>query len=373
MIKDSEKVEPLSIKDITPLRKINFPNQEIDLIKKSLHSIRSIPLIVIPKPNSKKFQLCSNPEIFEALVQLKIDPIDCVVRRGIGEQEGKEILLSSILPHIKLSSIEYETLVWEIYQSGNYESHAEFARRIGKSDKWVIDRCNAKLQREKYRPDVPSDIASTETLTLIHSLPIKEQELFLFRIDDGKIKVREVRECAKFLKDEKVPDGLRQSVLTGDIRWRQAKRFWDARQPGIKAITDAMKEYHNKVTIQKIIENEQPNYTSEPYRLLGEFTNTITVDSVKNIKDKIQIEQVKRYLRIAGTQIFQLLHDLDVIDEKQYKQICTISKIPQNQVKKLKEDGKYYFFEDSLLTDNEKKLKERINKILNGTQEPLLR
>ena len=109
----------------------------------------------------------------------------------------------------------------------------------------------------------------------------------------------EVRNCVGFLQS-KVPEGIKQVVLGGEILWRVAKRIYESRQPGIKAITNAMDEYHKKETIQNIIDNEQPSFSSEPYRLLGQFTNTMSVDSVKKIEDKYQVEQVKRYLRISG-------------------------------------------------------------------------
>ena len=371
MALDSEKVVPISTNEIIPLIKINFNKEDIEKIKASVSAMRSDPLIVRRKRT--KYQLCSSPEIFEALNQLGVDPIDCIVR-DINEQEGRELTLASILPHTELSPKEIVNIVWETYESGNYKSHAEFAEKIGKSDTWVIDRCYAKKQCEILAlSDVTSDCISIETYRLIRPLSDDNQKLFCDRIEDGEIKKCETRDCVKFLNDESLPEGLKQAVLDGETRWRQAKRFWDSRQPGIKAITDALKEYHNPETYQIIIENEQPNYTSEPYRLLGEFTNTITVNSVKNIKDKNKIKQVERNLRIAGTQIFNLLYELGVIDENQYNEICTISETPPDIIKDLKEDGQYYFFKDSWLTDTEKKLKERIDKILNGKEEPLLR
>ena len=368
---DSGKVEPLSIKKIIPIIKLNFNKDEIEHIKISISKIGYEPFIVRRKGD--KYQLCSNPEIFQALLQLNKSTVDCIVR-DITEQQGKEHILASVFSHLELLPKEIMNIVWEIYESGNYKSHAEFARKIGKSDTWVIDRCYAKKQCEILDlSDVTTDCISIETYRLIRPLSDDNQKLFCDRIEDEKIKKCETRDCVKFLNNKSLPEGLKQAVLNGETRWRQAKRFWDSRQPGIKAITDAMKEYHNPETYQNIIENEQPNYTSEPYRLLGEFTNTITVNSVKNIKDKNQIEQVKRNLRIAGTQIFNLLYELGVINENQYNEICTISETPPDIIKDLKEDGRYYFFKDLWLTDTETKLKERINKILNGKDEPLLR
>lgn len=358
---------------------MNYSKDDIKRIKNSISKIGYQPLVVRRKGDI--FQLCSNPEIFEALKLIKkeTDTIDYIIR-DITEQQGKELALASIVSKTDLSSKDSEILVRTIFDSGGCKSHAEFANKISKSDTYVINKCHGAPQRLKlFGPDGTSDHVSTETLRLIRPMSDDEQKLFCDRILEEKIKASEVKYCVKFLnskdknKEYSVPKGIREAVLNGDVYWRDAKRIYESRQPGIKAINDAMSEYHKIDTYQGIIESEKPNYTSKPFRLLGEFTNTITKASVVKISDKIQIEQVKRDLRIAGTQIFHLLYKLDVITKKQYNQICTISKVPHEQVKKLKEDGHIYFLPDAWLSNDDKKLKDRINKILNGIQEPLLR
>ena len=92
MVRKPEKIEPLSIKKLVPLFKLNFDKDVIERIKNSISEIGHPPILVRPKGN--KFQLCSNPEIFEALKLLGKDTIDVIVR-DITEQQGKEIILAS--------------------------------------------------------------------------------------------------------------------------------------------------------------------------------------------------------------------------------------------------------------------------------------
>lgn len=80
-----------------------------------------------------------------------------------------------------------------------------------------------------------------------------------------------------------------------------------------------------------------------------------------------------RDLRIAGTEIFHYLQELKEIDNKQYHQICDISRILPESIQQLKDDGYYYFFPDEWLNPKEKKLKEMMNKLLTGKDEPLMR
>jgi len=315
MVRKSEKVKPLSIKNIRPLFNHIFNNDDIKRISESV-SETGYPPIIGRHDKGSKYQLCSNPEIFEALKLLGKDTIDVIVR-DITEQHGKELTLASLFSHPEISSKEREFLVWTIYNSGKYKSKTEFAKIIGTTDKFVIDNFNGKEQRDKhFGPDVTSDYISTETFRLIRPLPDDEQKLFCDRIEDGKIGGGEVRDCYKFLKDDSLSDEIKQAILNGEVLWRDAKKILESRQPAIKELEKAISLYHKKETYQDIIEKEQTNFSSEPYRLLASFTNTICLKSVENIENKNEIEQVKRYLKISGMQIFQLLYELKVIDKK---------------------------------------------------------
>lgn len=372
MNKTPEKAEPLSIKNIVPLLKLNFDEDDIKRISKSIKDIGYEPLIVRPKDNGK-YQLCSHLEIFEALKQLRTDKINVIVR-DITEQQGKELALASLLSHPDISSEDQELLVWTVRNSGNYKSDAELGRKIGKSDSYVSDRCYGKVSREEiFGPEGRSDHISTDTLRRIRTLSSPERRKFCDRVKDGKFKPGDAPEIVQFLKSDFLSDKIKEMVLDGEINWRKAKTFNENRVPVIKELKKAISLYNKKETIQKIIEDEKPHYSSEPFRLLASFINTINKIFIKNIGDKNKIKQVIRDLRISGTQIFQVLYELKVINKKEYQSICKISKIPHELIKQLRDDGHYYFFPDEWLTPTEKKLKERLDKLLDGKDEPALR
>jgi len=300
MNKTPEKAEPLSIKNIVPLLKLNFDEDDIkrisksDDIKRISKSIKDIgyePLIVRPKGNGK-YQLCSHLEIFDALKQLRTDKIDVIVR-DITEQQGKELALASLLSHPDISSEDQELLVWTIRNSGNYKSDAELGRKIGKSDSYVSDRCYGKVSREEiFGPEGRSDHISTDTLRRIRTLSLPEKRKFCDRVKDGKFKPGDAPEIVQFLKSDFLSDKIKEMALDGEIEWRKAKTFNENRVPVIKELKKAISLYNKKETIQKIIEDEKPHYSSESFRLLASFINTISSIYINNIGDKNEIKQV---------------------------------------------------------------------------------
>lgn len=129
MIKDSEKVDILSTNKIEPIVSINFKGDDIDSISKSVKEIGYESFIVRPKGNGK-YQLCSHPEIFEALKLLGEKKIDCIVRE-MTEQHGKEFTVCSLFLHPDILPKDREMIVWALWETGLYKSHADLGRKIG--------------------------------------------------------------------------------------------------------------------------------------------------------------------------------------------------------------------------------------------------
>lgn len=326
---------------------------------------------IILRPYKDKFEICKGQDIYEALVHLKKSKAQVIIR-NLTVDEGCELSLVSLHHNPNISPKEHEKLVHKRWTNGNYKSITDFARKIGCSQRNASDLINMKEDREEiFGTEGHSEHISTDTLRRIKTLSLAEKRKFCDRIKDGKLKPSDAEEVVKLLKS--VSDKLREEILDGNFHWRDVKTIIEKRQPVIKAIENAIASYHKKEVIGHIIEDEKPHYSPEPFRLLSVFTNTINPKYVNSIEDKNQVEQIKRYLRISSTQIFQLLHELKDIDAKQYSVICDISKIPSKIIQRLKDDGHYYFFKHEWLTPKEKKLKEKMDKLLNGKDEPLLR
>jgi len=193
-MEDERKVESISIKQIKPIVSINFKDDDIDRIAKSIKEIRYEPVIVRRKGNGK-YQLCSHPEILEALKLLGWKKIDCIIQ-NISKQQGKELNIASLLSNPEISSKQQESLVSSLYKEGGYKTHAELGRKLGITGEHISRLCYAKEQREKlFGTDVTSDHITSETLRLIKQLTDDDQKLFCDRVHDGNITRSDVRDA----------------------------------------------------------------------------------------------------------------------------------------------------------------------------------
>jgi len=371
-----EKVVPIPIDKIIQNREQHRIIYEDDIKKlaESINKKSQIKPIIVRRVDSK-FEPITGQGRIEAHNRIGRKKINAIIR-DYKDDEAYEKGLISQLRCGNISSKDHENMVYTRYtngkKKGRYKSPADFAHKIGISDRNASDLIRAKEDRDKiFGSEGHSDHISTDTLRRIKTLTLSDKKKFCDRIRDDKIKPSDAEEVVKLLKS--VSDEISELILDGKFDWRDVKTVIEKRQPVLKAIEDAIASYHKKELIQKIIEDEKPHSSPEPFRLLSVFTNTMSTKYVNNIEDKIQVEQIKRYLRISGTQIFQLLQELKVIDEKQYHTLCDISRIPPEIIHQLKDDGHYYFFKHEWLTPTEKKLKEKMDRILNGKDEPLLR
>jgi len=371
-----EELVPISINKIIPNREQcrTISDEDIKKIAESIKEIGQIGPIIV-RPHNDKFEICIGQDIYEALKYLK-KPTVKVIIRNYTEDEGNEVALASLFCKTKISSKEHEIAYhkrWSIgKKNGRYKSITDFARKIGSSQRNVSDLINMKEDREEiFGTEGHSEHISTDTLRRIKTLALPEKKKFCDRIKDGKFKPGDAEEVVKLLKS--VSTEIKEEILDGNFHWRDVKTIIEKRQPVVKAIENAIASYHKKEVIGNIIEDEKPHYSPEPFRLLSVFTNTINLKYVNSIEDKNQVEQIKRYLRISSNQIFQLLYELKDIDAKQYSIICNISRISSKIIQRLKDDGHYYFFKHEWLTPKEKKLKEKLDRILNGKDEPLVR
>jgi len=370
MDKDSEKVEPLSIKKLAPLFKLNFDKDDIKQLSESISEIGYQPIIV-RHHKGDKYQLCSNPEIFEALKLLGKDTIDVIVR-NITEQHGKELTLTSILFHTKLSSKSSEILVWTIYNSGGYKSHAEFGKIIGKSDVWVINKCYGKEQREKFfEPDVTSDCITTEMFSLIRPLPDDEQKLFFDRIQDGKIGGGEVRECYKFLKSCSIEH--KKAILEGIVTYKEAKYVVEKRFGRIEVLLDKVKrKLKEKRTLQDAVQEERIVYSAEIIRKLADIIKELHSTYICNIPDETERKQADSDIDFCIALLDRIRLKRERITPKKYHERIEELGLSPEIVEHLKEDGHSLFFESEYQTPKEEELTEKIRKV-DKTKGDLLR
>ncbi|HUU86805.1 MAG TPA: ParB N-terminal domain-containing protein [Candidatus Glassbacteria bacterium] len=364
-VTDSQKVENIPIDKIESIISVNFKEDDIERFSKSINEIGCEPAIVRPIGNGK-YQLCSHPKILEAYKFLGEKKIDCIIQ-DISEQQGKELSIASILSNPEISAKEHEFIVWELfttgYETGEYKSKADCARKIGIPDTQVSYLCYGKEQREKlFGPDGPSDHISTDTLRFIKHPPNDEQKLFCDRIFDGNISPSEVREAVKYIKSESKDS--KRAILTGVVPFRKAKEVIEQRFSTLNELySKAEKKLRDPKTRQKIIQDEIPNITSEPFRVLAELFGETRSTYIENIPDETERKQADFDLNIISVLVDELRYKRGLITLEKYKErIGEVGFTPED-VESLKEDGHRYGFSDEWLTRFEEKFQEKLRKL----------
>ena len=358
------KIESISIDKIEPIVYVNFKDDDTDRISKSIKEIGYEPVIARPK-GKRKYQLCSHPEILEALKLLGEKTIDCIIQ-DISEQQGKELSVTSLLRVPEISPNQQEYLVWTLYNSGCYKSHADLGRKLGITGEHVSRLCYAKEQREKlFGTDVTSDDISTETLRLIKSLSDDEQKRFCERIFDGNIYRSDTREAVEYLTSKSVPEASKRDILTGIVPFRKVKEVMDQRFSALNELyCAAEKKLQDPKTSRKIIQDETTNYTSEPFRLLAKLFGETSSKYIENIPDELERHQVDCDLNIISVLVDELRYHRGLITSEKYKERLQEVNFTVDDISLVKEDGHRYGFEDEWLTKFEEKFQEKLRKLI---------
>jgi len=336
----TRKVESISIDKIKPIVFINFRDDDISRISKSIKEIGHAPIIV--KSKGKKYFSCSNPEILEAQKTLCEKKIDCIVQ-DITEQHGKELSIASLLRHPEISTKERECLVWELFtkgfEKGIYNSKADCAHRIGISDTQVSYLCYGKEQREKlFGPDGPSDHISTDTLRFIKKLPDNEQKIICNRIKDKKIHPNEVSDAIFFLKGR--TESEKEAILKGEILWKDAKRAIEKGYvPNKNRLNKIQNEYENPKKFKKIIEKEIPYFSSELFRDILHFFKGLDTTYYHNIADETERKQADVDENAGFALYARYMLKRGKIDHELYNTLLKTLNLDQETVEQLKEDG----------------------------------
>lgn len=114
------------------------------------------------------------------------------------ETENKDQLIERLRDR-KINSVEREDIVYELWNSGNYETKVELADELEYTS---IRNIDALLKASEIRKKLNlNDSISTRDITDTSGLPLEKREEILLLVQDRLISKREIR---KFVKKKKI-------------------------------------------------------------------------------------------------------------------------------------------------------------------------
>ena len=199
---DGNKMElkMIKMKDIVtnPLQ----PRQEFnrEKIQELANSIKEAELLqpIVVRDFKGKYEIVAGERRYKAFQILKEPKIPAIVRNIKDDTDALEKSLIENLQRDDLTSVERENAIGDLWDSGNYKSGAELARKLG-LDKSMVTEYIA-MKKDRKRMMIKSSI-STTTLRQTESLPDKSRKKLIDKIDNGKIKTQDIREITQKLKE----------------------------------------------------------------------------------------------------------------------------------------------------------------------------
>ncbi|MCK5260753.1 MAG: ParB N-terminal domain-containing protein [Thermoplasmatales archaeon] len=371
MVRNFEKVEPLSIKKIIPNReqKLSFSEDNIKKIAENLKANGQVdPIIVRPfEDHNDKFEICKGQGIYEALVYLK-KPTAQVIIKNYTSDQGCEIALASLFRHVKLTSIEREDHVYTRYKNGNYKSYRDLSKVIPLTPERIGYLIYAKEQRIKLGPNGP--LVSTDTIIACRKLKIPEQRKFCIRVISGDIHGRAVHKEAKFIKSRSEDE--RKVLLDGTKSYKDAKYVIEKRFPLTVELLDKAKgKLKEKITLQKAVQEERIVFTPEVFQKHLDFIRELDPSYIDNIEGETERKQADSDETNAYVLHTRYMLKRGKIDENLFNTILKWFKLDPKIVEHLKEDGHNYAFESEYQTPIEQDLTEKRRKVDKTRGDPL--
>jgi hypothetical protein len=361
---------------IPEILNITYNKEDINNIAEAIESTDKIVYPIVIK-DGEKYRIYTELHTYHALKQ-KNEKFISVIKEDISEEDGYLLGIKDLLCRPDISSIEKEILITTLYEKGTdkgpYKDSTEYAKKIGLSPHHVADNIQGYKERiEIFDTEVTTSThISTETLKNIRPLELEDKKNFCKRIKDGKIQASHARDVIRLFED--ISEEQKKAILNGDLDWRDMKRIVDTRFPAIKEINNILKKYYTIEQVNKINESDKIVYNSESFRQLVKVIYELNpIIYLDNILDENQKKDALSYFILTGLKIFRDLTKYAKLSNENYENICKTFDIEPEIIENLIDDGYCYFLPDIQLTDVEKKIKQKLNKILRGKAEPLLR
>jgi len=212
----------IPIEDIEPspfqVRK-EFDQEKLKELADSLESTGDIQPVIVREKNNG-YQLICGERRWKASKMTELDNLPALVR----DTEPENILLESLVENIHredLTSTERENAVYELWESGEWDTKKELAKKLGKSPQFVRDNTKAALVRREENIPVES---TTRDVRDVSGLEQRDRERVLEKKVKGEVEQSDLREFRRLVKkaDEETKEQLLQLGVKVDIETARA-------------------------------------------------------------------------------------------------------------------------------------------------------
>ncbi len=198
--------------DFNQPRKV-FDEESIELLAETYKTQGIINPIEIDENN----MIITGEMRWRAAKEAGLEEIECRLINGLSEIEKIERQVIENEHLHRLTSIERENVIYNLWNSGKYKTKKELANILGINSSTISYLIGGKKSREKLRAkNIPTDGISTTTLTTIIGLKSSEQEKVINKIIKGEIESGKLLEYVQTIK--KLPSDLKEEVLKIDSK-----------------------------------------------------------------------------------------------------------------------------------------------------------
>lgn len=197
-----------------------FDQEKLKELADSLESTGDIQPVIVREKNNG-YQLICGERRWRASKMTELDNLPALVR----DTEPENILLESLVENIHredLTSTERENAVYELWESGEWDTQEELARKLGKSYNWVNSQITAAVKRRKEK--IPIEATTRDIIDVGTVLPKEDRERILEKKVKGEIEQSDLREFRSLVKkaDEETKEQLLQPGVEIDIETARA-------------------------------------------------------------------------------------------------------------------------------------------------------
>lgn len=209
-----------------------FPKEGIDELTKSIEGMGLIQPIVVRK-KGKTYQITAGERRWRAFEETDFDKIPCIIR----EEDDTDAKITSLIENWQRAAVESpqnEKFIADLYEEGlqknKWKNVLDMSRKTGIGRRTLEGIVLAHKDKEELEIGNDSKISwrdMHETRPL-KEMPEERKKVLKLR-EEGKIKVDELRETTKKIKE--MPKPVRDAVLEEEVEYEEVEKRMDVGIP----------------------------------------------------------------------------------------------------------------------------------------------